>query len=222
MSYYLQIDVVKYRASFLDPNYFEYYNYNYVGTDSFNNRKVFVIHFDQKDNVYYPFFKGTLYIDLESYAVVGADYGYSPKMISMATNLLIVKSPDNAKLSITKSKYSVVYSQTDSVWNLQNISGINTFSVEEKKANNQVKFSEFTTNSEYLITHISKYLDIFDDTAPVDQKEVLEQKIRHGEQLRNDIWQGLSILREGSIFELTQNLFSTASLAGEYQTVQLQ
>lgn len=217
----LQIDIVKYRASFIDPNYFEYYTYHYQGTDSLEQRKVFEIRFDQKDNIYYPFFCGTLYIDTESYAIVRADYGYSPKMMNMATNLLLVKSPEKTTLSLTGSFYSVSYMLTDSIWHLQHINGRNTFTIEDKR-NHQHHPSEFTTHSEYLVTHLSPYADVIDNNKPIDNQTVLTQKVTSTEQLRNNIWQGLSIIQAGTIFERTKELFSTDLLSGEFQTVVLQ
>lgn len=218
----LQIDIVKYRANFIDPNYFEYYDYHYIGTDSINHRMVYIIEFDQKDNVFYPFFKGRLYIDKETFAIAGADYGYSPKMIDMASNILIVKVPDKAKLKLTESRYTVTYVLTDSVWHLRHITGLNTFSVVEKKSNNQVKNSEFSTSSEYLITHLSPFTEIFEDSKPISQKEVLAKKINQSAQPRHDIWQGLSILNDKPITEFTNELFEKEALAGEFQTVLLQ
>ena len=70
----LQLDIVKNLPTFLDADYFALYEYHVERTITHFDRLTYVIAFDQREGVKYPCYKGRVYIDVESLAIVGASF----------------------------------------------------------------------------------------------------------------------------------------------------
>jgi hypothetical protein len=66
---------------FLSKNGMKDHTFKLEGTSTFNDREVFVINFDQKENLKKSGYKGKIIIDKESFAFVFLDFGLSPSGI---------------------------------------------------------------------------------------------------------------------------------------------
>jgi CarboxypepD_reg-like domain len=74
-------DRMKYRLSFLRKSTLHKYDYDLVHTILYDNRPGYIISFDQKDSIENSLFKGNIYVDRESLAVLKIQYTRSPKGI---------------------------------------------------------------------------------------------------------------------------------------------
>lgn len=125
----LNVDFVKYGLHSLIPGNFQYYDFKIENLLIDGDNAIYVISFDQKDEVKLPLLKGKVYLDAESLAFTAVNYGYSPKGLQYAN------IPDKRrKKAARKLGYSVKtvsantqvnFIKKDNYWYLQ--SGISTF-----------------------------------------------------------------------------------------------
>ena len=70
-----------------------------------DSRNVYVIDFIQKATMVEPFYKGKLYIDAESYALVKAVFGLNLDNLAKAKKFFVKKKPANADVIPLDTKY---------------------------------------------------------------------------------------------------------------------
>lgn len=80
----IKYNSIKNHPSFLKPNAMELYNYDLIDIIEHSGREVYIIEFDQNDDVKKSLYKGTIYIDKESLAFIHLNFGKSPKGIGYA------------------------------------------------------------------------------------------------------------------------------------------
>ncbi len=105
----LQLDIVKCIPTFLDESEFAAYTYTYADIVSFNAQNVYAITFVQKQQLEEPLYTGTLFIDKESFAILGAEFEINPKYLSQAADYLVVKKSRKLIVKFEKIKYSISY-----------------------------------------------------------------------------------------------------------------
>ncbi len=150
---HLQLDIIKYGVTFIDPEFFEFYEYKLKDKIYLDDRPVYIISFDQKEGVEYPCYKGELYIDMESMAVVKSIFTISPKGIRYANKLFIKRNSTQFKAKIQYASYEVNYRYYEDCWNLTGTKAEFCTKLRERKRrlSKGIK-SEFVTISELVIT----------------------------------------------------------------------
>jgi hypothetical protein len=147
----LMLDIAKNQSTFLSEDFIKYYDFKLDEITSIQDQPVYVISFDQKDDVPYALYKGKLYIDKKTYAIVRADFSISPKGIDRAAEDLVRKSPRKVKVKPISASYLVNYSERNNTWYLSNIR-------EEVKFKVHKKFTFFNpvyhTVAELVVTNI--------------------------------------------------------------------
>lgn len=145
----LMIDLAKYPASFMSDDYFDMYDFKFEGLAKYNEGSVYVISFDQKPEVEYPLYKGKLYIDARSLAIVKSEFGISPHGLNYATNVLVKKSSSKIRAKVLGANYLVSYTNVEDRWQLHHVR-------EEIKIRVRKKYSFFNSTfhsvSELVIT----------------------------------------------------------------------
>lgn len=150
----LQLDIVKNLPTFLDADYFALYEYQLVRIITHFDRPTYVISFDQREGVKYPCFKGKVYIDVESLAIIGASFQLSEKGMNYATGIYVKKTPKRLGVKPLSAKYEVFYRFYHSKWNLSNVRSDIMMRVRRKKNKQQDRFnSDFESTSEFVITN---------------------------------------------------------------------
>ena len=176
----LMLDVVKNPGDILDIEVFEYYDYRLAGMTKINNHESYVIEFDQKDFVEYPLYKGRIYVDSKSYAVVGLDFQFSEKRIEEVASLLVKKKPAGLDLDFQGGKYLVNYREMDGKWYLnyirteinfkakwskklfrKNISTMFEMAVTDRSTENivKIKYNESAKFTEVLAEDVTDFQD---------------------------------------------------------------
>jgi hypothetical protein len=149
----LRLDIVKNPPTFLDPDYFALYEFHTERIITHFDRPVYIISFDQREGVKYPCYKGRIFIDVETLAIVGASFGLSDKSMNYATGIYVKKSPRKVGAKPTSANYEVFYRPYNNKWNINNARSEVKIRVKRKKSKQQDKFnSEFETISEFVIT----------------------------------------------------------------------
>lgn len=151
----LQLDIVKNSITFLDKDYFHLYNYTIEKIIYHQERPTYVIRFDQREGVNYPCYKGKLYIDVESLAIIGADFELSQDGMDYAAGLYVKKSPRKLRVKPVSASYQVYYRQVNNRWNLSNVRSDISIRVKHKKDKLQDKLNYmFESVSEFVVTGI--------------------------------------------------------------------
>ncbi|MBN2214765.1 MAG: carboxypeptidase-like regulatory domain-containing protein [Bacteroidales bacterium] len=148
-----KLDIVKHGVSFLDEDNFSYYDYKLEKISRYRGVPVYVIRFDQKD-LHFPLYRGRIYIDKETYAIVKAEFSLSPKGIGYARDMYVVKSPVNIKTKPLYANYNVNYRKIHDRWNLDYVrSEVSLFVKGNRKKKKKNKISStFTSISEFVVT----------------------------------------------------------------------
>ena len=151
----LQLDIVKNGITFLDKDYFHLYDYTIDKIIYHQERPTYIISFDQRSGVYYPCYKGKLYIDVESLAIIGADFALSQEGMNYAEGLYVKKCPRKLRVKPVSANYQVYYRQYNNRWNLSNVRSDISIRVRHRKDKLKDKLNYmFESVSEFVITGI--------------------------------------------------------------------
>jgi hypothetical protein len=150
----LQLDIVKNLPTFLDADYFALYEYKLDRTIVHFDRLTYIITFDQRSDVKYPCYKGKIYIDYETFAIVGASFEMPETGMSYAAGMYVKKTPRHTGVKPITAVYNVYYRYYNNRWNLSNIRSQVLIRVKRKKDKQQDKFnSVFASVSEFVVTN---------------------------------------------------------------------
>jgi hypothetical protein len=130
----LILDIMKELPDFIDPDSESLYIYAHKGMDIIDGRMVNVILFRQKDYIREPLYKGELFIERESKALVEIRFEVNPVMISKATNMFIDKKAAGLKIDLQHAGYTVSYKPAENgIYYINHIRGDIEFKVRRKK-----------------------------------------------------------------------------------------
>jgi hypothetical protein len=105
----LQLDIVKNTESILTKEAMEYYNYSLSGVIEIDNKPHYVIDFIQKPSVDMPLFMGSLFIQIETYAITEAEFGFNLANKDAAASIFIRKKPLGMKIIPEIATYRTKY-----------------------------------------------------------------------------------------------------------------
>jgi len=147
----LSLDVVKNRPDFLLEDFQERYNLEFTDMMTYGDRLVYVISFQQKKEIHDLLFKGQLFLDQETLAVVAADFEFNPDLLHREPGLFLVSRSPNIHIRPVMAKYHVDYR---SVQNQYYVSQVRA--VVEMKARKRKKWiaSRYRISIEMAITDL--------------------------------------------------------------------
>jgi hypothetical protein len=105
----LTLDIVKSTPDFLEHAEMGKYRYTLSDIVSYESRNAYAISFVQKMGIDDPLFTGTMYIDTDSLAILGAEFEINPTYISKAADYLITKNSRTHIVKPERFAYSVTY-----------------------------------------------------------------------------------------------------------------
>jgi hypothetical protein len=109
----LQLDIVKNTESVLTKEAMKYYNYSLSGVIEIDNKPHYVIDFIQKPSVDIPLFMGSLYIEMETYAITEVEFGFNLANKEAAVAIFIRKKPLGMKVVPEVATYRTKYREQD-------------------------------------------------------------------------------------------------------------
>lgn len=146
----LMLDIAKNPSNFFSEEYIQYYDFELDEIIMVQGRPTYVIAFDQKELITFPLFKGELYIDVETYAIIRADFMISPRGLHEAADLLVKKTSRKLKVRPSYSSYIANYTmQHNNRWYLNYISEEVEFKVRRKFS---LYSKSFRSRAEMVIT----------------------------------------------------------------------
>ena len=169
----LQLDIAKNTESILTFDAMKYYDYSLSNVIEINGRPHYVIDFVQKPSVEEPLFMGSLYIEMDSYAITEAEFGFNLSDKAAAVSMFIRKKPFGMEVTPEVATYRTKYREQDGKWYFAYSRAEVKFKVDWKK---KLFHTYYTTMSEIAITDRTaeevikfagkeklKYSDVFTD-----------------------------------------------------------
>lgn len=145
----LQLDIVKNTEDILSRDAMKYYNYNLGGVIEIDGKPHYIIQFIQKPSVDIPLFMGSFYIDMESYAITEAEFGFNLSDKAKATEIFIKKKPLGMEVTPEVATYRTKYREQDGKWHFEYSRAEVRFKVNWKK---KLFHTYYTTMSEIAVT----------------------------------------------------------------------
>jgi hypothetical protein len=145
----LQLDIAKNTESVLTMDAMQNYNYSLTGVIEIDNKPHYIIDFVQKPSVENPLFMGTLYIEIDSYAITEAEFGFNLSDKEAASSIFIRKKPLGMKVTPELATYRTKYRAQDGVLHFAYSRAEVKFKVDWKK---KLFNTYYTTMSEIAVT----------------------------------------------------------------------
>lgn len=145
----LQLDIVKNTESILTREAMENYDYSLSGVIQINDKPHYVIDFIQKPSVEIPLFMGSLYIDMDTYALSEAEFGFNLSDKSAAVSIFIRKKPLGMDIYPEVASYRTQYREQDGKMHFVYSRAEVRFKINWKK---KLFNTTYTTMSEIAVT----------------------------------------------------------------------
>jgi hypothetical protein len=112
----LSLDITKNTESILTKEAMQYYNYSLSGVIEIDNKPHYVIDFKQKPTIDIPLFMGSLFIEMDSYAITEAEFGFNLADKEAASSIFIRKKPLGMKVTPEIATYRTKYREQNGKW----------------------------------------------------------------------------------------------------------
>ena len=145
----LQLDITKNTELILTLASMASYNYSLSGVIEIDNKPHWVIDFVQKPTVEIPLFMGSLYIEMESYAITEAEFGFNLSNKEAAASIFIRKKPLGMKITPEVATYRTKYREQNGKWHFAYSRAEVKFKVDWNK---KLFNTYYTTMSEIAVT----------------------------------------------------------------------
>lgn len=142
-------DLVKYPDFVFIEEDIDLYHFSFDASTNIDKRPVYVVNFQQKENLDNPLYYGKLYIDAETHALTSAVYSLNVKNKSLSSQMFVRKKPRKVDVYPTKATYRVNYRTKNGKWHYAYSNILLTFKVNWK---GKLFNSIYTLNSEMAIT----------------------------------------------------------------------
>ncbi len=145
----LDLDLAKNSETVLTKESMNDYDYKLTGVVEINGKPHYVIDFIQKPSVENPLFMGSLYIEMDSYAITEAEFGFNLSNKEAAQSIFIKKKPFGMKVTPEIATYRTKYREQNGKWHFE----YSRAEVKFKVNWNKKLFNTFyTTMSEIAVT----------------------------------------------------------------------
>ncbi len=112
----LYVDVMKYPEYIFGEESIDNYNFRFDRSTRINDRLIYVIRFDQREDVLEPLYRGELYIDVQNKVLTSAIYSLNITDRDLASRLFVRKKPWNARVYPEEVAYRVDYREKNGKW----------------------------------------------------------------------------------------------------------
>jgi len=145
----LELDIAKNSESVLTIEAMQYYNYTLSGVIEIDNKPHYVVDFIQKPSVEMPLFMGSLYIEMDSYAIAEAEFGFNLSDKAAASSIFIRKKPLGMEVTPEIATYRTKYREQNGKYYFAYSRAEVKFKVNWKK---KLFNTYYTTMSEIAVT----------------------------------------------------------------------
>lgn len=210
-----QVDLVKNPQTFLQKETMPFYQYTFDQIIMYNDRPTYTIKFTPIDSSFHPLFKGEMYIDSYSYALVYSSFEMTRYSMRKMRNSFIRKETRNVKARPVKIGYTVSYLPLNGKWFLNTVKGDLKFRV---RSRNKLFSSLFNAQTELLVTKRD-----FSVSYPFHRKETFKSRHLLTEvlmQKEKSFWSGFNIIEPHSDLSKALQKFQKSLANSNGQTFQ--
>lgn len=119
----LTLDGMRNMFDFLDPMSLKSYDYHLTDIVTIDGETAFVISFSQQDWVTEPLMKGDVYINVDNYGVMLAEFEINPQYIAQTSESYISRLPRNYSMKPEYVRYRTRYRYIDGRYYLSHVRG---------------------------------------------------------------------------------------------------
>ncbi|WP_299361068.1 carboxypeptidase-like regulatory domain-containing protein [Winogradskyella sp.] len=112
----IYLDIMKYPEYIFTDETIPNYSFSFASPSTINNRSVYVVNFTPKNEALNYGYNGQLFVDVESLALVSADYTLDLSNKNKSKNLLVKKKPSSVVVYPLEASYKVDYKQKGDKW----------------------------------------------------------------------------------------------------------
>ena len=145
----IYLDIMKYPEYIFTNETIGNYNFSFNEPSTINNRNVYVVDFVSKVNSLDYKYNGKLYVDVQSLALVSADYSLDLSNKNKSKNLLVKKKPNSIVVFPLEANYKVSYKAKGDKWYYSYSNLSLKFKVNKKR---QLFNRVYTLSSEMAVT----------------------------------------------------------------------
>ncbi|GAA4812219.1 carboxypeptidase-like regulatory domain-containing protein [Litoribaculum gwangyangense] len=145
----LYTDIIKYPEYIFTEEDIPSYNFSYGQSTRINDKLIYVVNFQQKENISTPLYFGKLYIDANTLALTNAVYSLNVSNRELSSQMYVRKKPRKVDVYPTEATYRVNYRTTNGKWHYSYSNISLTFKVNWR---GKLFNSIYTLNSEMAIT----------------------------------------------------------------------
>ncbi len=138
----LELDIMKSSIDFLEEINMPYYKYQTTDIVTFGDKLAYVIEFVQKENVQNSLYKGRVYIETESYAVISAEFELNLNAGDRKANF-VVKKNRKLKVNTVSANYKISYRAAGKKYILNHVRADLELKMKHKKELFYTKYKTF-------------------------------------------------------------------------------
>jgi len=112
----LFIDVMKYPEYIFSEESISNYDYRFDGSTRVNGKLIYIVEFEQREDLSVPLYQGKLFIDAENKILTSAIYSLNITDRNEASRMFVRKKPKNASVWPTEVAYRVDYREKNNKW----------------------------------------------------------------------------------------------------------
>lgn len=185
-------DITSYEREFFNNKYLKYYDYKIDGITSINEKPVYIISFNKKPEAKKGRYKGKIFIDKLSKAIIRANYEYNEYGIRKSRPDAIQRGLAKIIVGVTfeslGSFASVNYTEINGKWYLKSVKYKIVDKLTKKK-----KVYIYTTEKELMISEINK-----EEIRKFNKEELLNTKKEFSKQIGEydeEFWKNYNTLK---------------------------
>jgi len=160
----LSLDGMRHLFDFLDPESYDTYDYHLTDIVTIDDQTAFVISFTQKSWVTEPLMQGDIYINVDNYSLVLAEFEVNPLYVDQTGEAFVSRLPREYSMKPEYVRYRARYRHVDGRYYLAHVRGDLGFTARGRK---RVFNSRFNVFFELAITEYRT-----DNAARFDHEEL--------------------------------------------------
>ncbi|MCU0376961.1 MAG: carboxypeptidase-like regulatory domain-containing protein [Bacteroidales bacterium] len=163
----MTLDIIRQLFDFLDPQSFESYEYKLTDIVTIDDQTAFVISFKQRPWITEPLMQGDVYINVDNYAVVSAEFELNPDYIDQTSEAYVSRLPRDFSMKPEYVRYRTHYRLVNGRYFLSHVRGDLGFLAKGRKRVFNSRFNVFfeLAVTDHKLNNVSRF--DHDETAPV-------------------------------------------------------
>jgi hypothetical protein len=119
----LNLDVIRNRPDFLQDDFLDRYDLEFTDMMAYGDNLVYVVSFQQKEMIPDLLFKGQLFLDQESLAVLAVDFEFNPALLHKEPELFLVSKSPKIRIRPIMARYHVDYRSLNNLYYVSQVRG---------------------------------------------------------------------------------------------------